>query len=184
MSTPPASSPAPEHLIRCTSKLLVELGSTALGSLPDGIPLERQWQANIFRAERRKCLIFTHCLTLYSFFILGVTKKDLTRFGDVFAEHLHRTLSADGLTNSILLPQANEPAPVCTHKSHNSSLLASMNNLVFMAKGDLYDFGFSGISGVELSQRINEAPMGYIGYESPYYRLRDFLREKRAKNAG
>ncbi len=62
--------------IHCTQKLLKELGKRGAG-VPQPEPqrgLLGPWHANLIRIERRKCILFTNDLTLYSFLVPGVKK--------------------------------------------------------------------------------------------------------------
>ena len=49
--------------------------------------------------ERYRCLLFTHKLSLYSFWALAVRKPDLVAFEELFRHHALAMLENDGFTN-------------------------------------------------------------------------------------
>ena len=53
------------------------------------------WNAHIFFLEGRKCLVFIHKETFYSFVLFDVLKKDLVDFKSVFIKHLLQQLQDD-----------------------------------------------------------------------------------------
>jgi hypothetical protein len=60
------------------------------------------WNGHIFYLEGRKCLVFVHKETFYSFVIFDVLKKQLNDFKTVFVDNLLKQLEKDKLlTNEI-----------------------------------------------------------------------------------
>ena len=53
------------------------------------------WNGHLFFLEGRKCLVFIHKETLYSFVLFNVLKKDLVDFETVFTKHLLQQLHAE-----------------------------------------------------------------------------------------
>ena len=53
------------------------------------------WNGHLFYLEGRKCLVFLHKETLYSFVLFDVLKKDLKNFKEVFTENLLKQLDND-----------------------------------------------------------------------------------------
>lgn len=55
------------------------------------------WNANMFSLEGRKCLVFVHKETFYSFVVFDVLKKDLNNFPKVFIDNFVQQLIQDDL---------------------------------------------------------------------------------------
>ena len=53
------------------------------------------WNGHLFFLEGRKCLVFIHKETLYSFVMFDVLKKELADFKEVFIKHLLQQLHDD-----------------------------------------------------------------------------------------
>ena len=54
----------------------------------------------MLRNDRRKCILFTNDLTLYSFFVPGLNRLGFKRFQDVFRENLFISLISDGFSQA------------------------------------------------------------------------------------
>jgi len=55
-------------ILRCTKKMLSELKPEPSDSIQQPGDFS-SWHANLLRIDRRKCVLFTHDTTLYSFFV-------------------------------------------------------------------------------------------------------------------
>ena len=60
------------------------------------------WNGHLFTLERRKCIVFVHKETLYSFVLFNVLKKELTNFKKVFTDNLLLQLRYDRLLDSTV----------------------------------------------------------------------------------
>lgn len=60
------------------------------------------WNGHLFFLEGRKCLVFIHKETLYSFVLFDVLKKDLADFQEGFIRHLLEQLEHDFLISEKL----------------------------------------------------------------------------------
>lgn len=80
-------------ILFCSVKLSKLLGvKTRLPSLS----LD-SWNGHLFTLHRRKCLVFIHKETRYSFVMLDVLKKDLVNFREVFIDAYFEQLRSDDL---------------------------------------------------------------------------------------
>ncbi|MFS8082208.1 MAG: DUF6933 domain-containing protein [Ginsengibacter sp.] len=67
------------------------------------------WNAHLFFLERRKCMVFVHKETLYSFAILDVLKRDFNHFQQLFIDNYLLQLDKDRLlTMAIRSAVSNE----------------------------------------------------------------------------
>jgi len=83
-------------ILRCTKKLLSELKLKPSDSMQQPNELS-SWHANLLRIDRRKCVLFTHDTTLYSFFVPGLKKSDFKNIREVFRQNLFKSLMAENL---------------------------------------------------------------------------------------
>ena len=58
---------------------------------------EEKWSAHIFILNRKKNIIFTHEETLYSFFVLDITKKELSVLNRRIYNELETQLESDNV---------------------------------------------------------------------------------------
>ncbi len=60
------------------------------------------WNGHLFSLEGRKCLVFLHKETVYSFVLFDVLKKDLKDFKEVFINHFLQQLHDDyGISEEV-----------------------------------------------------------------------------------
>ena len=92
-------------LIRCTAKLLKEMGmkpaDLAVGQEP--CALFEEWYAHVFVLERRKQVIFVEVQTLFSFSVENVSRKDIReRLPDLFEKGLGKALFVEGVSGQVM----------------------------------------------------------------------------------
>jgi len=161
-------------LLRATAKLLSELRipPSSLAALPpDGFL--GSWYANLFRIERRKCVLFTNDRTLYSFFVPSLRRVDLTRIPDVFREALVANLKAEGFEEGVLRQAEEACREHVVERTGSRSVLGSMNDLTRMLEFHLSSEG--GLARVDLfglNKGLNRTPMSAIGYRRPIDAMR------------
>jgi len=76
-------------ILRCTQKLLSELKLKPSDGMQQPSELSG-WHANLLRIDRRKCVLFTHNTTLYSFLVHRLKKPDFENFCEVFRQNLFK----------------------------------------------------------------------------------------------
>ena len=169
------------QIIRATQKLLKELDVKGTILPKEVVPIAPlgPWYANLLRIDRRKCILFTHEETLYSFLVTGVRKKDLNNFRGLFSVHLGLNLQAENFPTSVidLINKQNEKLEIT--KTTNRSTLGSMNDQSFAYKVHVeHEGGVDGCAMLEINKRINRTPMGALGYKYPIEKLAEKLRVK------
>lgn len=122
-----------------------------------------EWYCNLVFLDRRKCLIFTHAVTLYSFVVAGVRKADLAEFGQLFRACLSATLEADGFPRGAygaLVPGGPDVFASASKRGVIGSMADHANTCrVWVAQAG----GLHRVNIQKLSLSLNEAPMSYIG---------------------
>ena len=164
-------------VLRCTKKLLNELKikspeetnySGALGS----------WHANLLRIDRRKCVLFTHDGTLFSFLVPGLKRPQFQNFRVVFGQNLFKNLRLESLPQNQIETILEEHLDILISKTNNRSVLGSMNDLAFQLRYKISaDGGLAHVNFAELNHYLNRIHMGAIEETYSIDELRKLLSE-------
>ena len=85
-------------LIRCTRKLLTEMGAHVASSAEEAHDaLLGNRYAHLLRIDRRKCVIFTSERTLLTFLVVGLDRDAIRDYATLFQNGLRQLLSPDAL---------------------------------------------------------------------------------------
>ncbi len=164
------------HIIRCTSKLLKELKIKPVELENDKINPLREWHANIITVQRKRCIIFTHSMSLYSFIIYGVKKKELDNLSEEFEKHLAANLSTDQIESIKIIGDNNADTNLVYAKTNNRSVLGSMNDIAYQIKMTIHNWPeIKKIDSIRISQYLNKIPMGALNYGFPDRELKKLL---------
>ena len=164
-------------IVRCTRKLLRELSirDENLESGDVACRLFAEWHANLLRIDRRKCLLLADSVTLFTFLVPAVLRRDLLDFGGLLRAYCSETLSSYGI-DARGIPALNSSQPVRFGKTNNRSVLGSMNDYAFQFKAHITSEG--GLEHVDigrLNHKMNETPMGALNYERAIGAVRNKL---------
>ena len=164
-------------LYRCTTKVLKEL-CLPLPQVcePDTEGFLGSWFVNLFKIQRRKCLMFTNSLSLYSVFIPGVRRSDFDQFDTFFIEHLAINLTSEGFNDFTNMRIKREFYPVIYAKTNNRSILGSMIELTFMAEVIIDECG--GLENCDIKSvnlQINRTKLSAIGNRHPIDVFQDLV---------
>ena len=162
-------------ILRCTKKLLNELKTKPLEG-PAFSDKVGSWHANLIRVDRRKCILFTHDATLYSFLVPGLKKPQFDNFTEVFGQNLFKNLLWENFPQNQIEIVLDEHREIIISKTNNRSVLGSMNDLAFQLKYRIAAMG--GLINVDLSElnhELNRIPMSAIKEVYSIYELRKLL---------
>lgn len=159
-------------LIHCTQKLLAEIPDRLIDPSASG----ESWHANLLRFDRRKCVLFTHDLTLYSVFVPGLKKPDFEHLDAVFGERLFKALRWDEFSQTQIERMLEACRIVRFTRSSNRSVLGSMNDMRFQIGWMVEDDGgLENLDLVRCHQRLNRIPYNAAGYGYPVERFLEYL---------
>jgi len=159
-------------VIRCTQKLLAEIPD----KLVDPSAAGERWHANLFRIERRKCVLFTHDATLYSVFVPGLTKPDFEHLDEVFGQRLFKTLLWDEFPQAQIERMLDASRTIRFTRSNNRSVLGSMNDIRFQIEVHVaHDGGLANVDLADLHHRVNRTPFSAVGYRYPVEGFQEYL---------
>lgn len=134
------------------------------------------WHANLLLIERRKCVLFTHDMSLFSVFVAGLTRDDFAHMDEVFGQALFRTLRLCEFGQSEIERMLDWSRHNVYGKSNNRSVLGSMNDLAFQIEHRIgSDGGLAATDLDDLRIALNGIPFKAIGYGYPRQRLAELL---------
>jgi hypothetical protein len=165
-------------LFRCTAAMRTMLGlkdNDLAEESADASPTE--WYCHQVTIDRRKCVLFTHAVTLYSFMAPGVRKDDLRNFTAFFQFNLLANLVLQGFSSAQIaaFPMTD---PIAFAKTNNRSILGSMNDFINACRLFVeLDGGVVNTDFGEVNRRLSTTLMSGIGMNHPVDLLKALLAE-------
>ena len=166
------------QLIRCTGKLITEMGLKKKDLFQDEVPQIGlgDWYANLFKLSHYKCIIFTNALTLYSMFHFGAQKKDIKNLSGLFLDELYSSLVYEKVPNPIVGSIIQNHNEIQYAPTINKQVLGSMTDLVHCYEHRLCyvdEINLDTLS--QINAEMNRMPMKAIGYKYPIEELQKAL---------
>jgi hypothetical protein len=126
-------------LIRCTAKLLGEMGIKKVASVSgDSSASLGDWYANMFYTRRRKNVIFMNSRSLFTFICFNVTRQQIKNLGKLFREGLGRAMLDEDLEAGIIQGVINEAQDIKYAETQDKRVLGVMvdhvKNVKFIIK--------------------------------------------------
>lgn len=149
------------RIINCTQKLLKELKVTAPLPAPDILPAKGlgNWYANLLRLDRRKCVMFTNEISMYSFLIPNVKKENLINLHEEFLKHLTKNLQFEEFSGELTSKVHEEYLQIAYARTASRKVLGFMNDFAFQYEFVIYRAGGVGkLSLLEENAQINRTP--------------------------
>lgn len=150
------------QLIRCTAKLLKELGlkrSELIEEQPKFSYLG-QWHANLIYINRRKCVVFANDKTLTNFIVTDVSRAEIRDLGSMFESMFHCILADEGYSRDIIKTILAEYSEIGIGKSNSRSVLGSLSDLAFHYEHSILESGGPHSPAIpSIISRLNRMPM-------------------------
>ncbi|MBI9108762.1 MAG: hypothetical protein JEZ04_18615 [Spirochaetales bacterium] len=148
-----------------TKKLSDQLKIKKLNNIDIYSPTVRMWHAGFKYINRKKCILFTNDLTLYSFFLYGVKKKELENLEQIFLEELIENLEYEEFKKDEIDKIIKEKDNIEFIKTNNRSVIGSMNDyfrlIPYYIEERIDKFiEYDGqINLIKLNSQLNRTPM-------------------------
>ena len=142
LSTPQLSQKG-KMILRCTAKLLKELGASK-ADLADNIPQDQplnEWYANLFFIVRKKCVIFTNTATLFTFIVFDVDRSQIRDIGNLFRKGLGCALLDEDFDGTLIQRLVDRCCDVHLAKTRDKSVIGVMVDHVKNARWMIEDNG-------------------------------------------
>ena len=152
-------------VLRLTNKVLKEFGKQKpeLVQVAEGSGAN-EWYVNLFRLDRRKCLLFTHAGTLFSFVVAGVSRKDIQSLPELFRKELSRALFYEEFSAGQIEEFMKRAQEITIAKTTSRSVLSSMNQILYEYPYIMARFAHLGGEGLVAANReLNTMLRGAIG---------------------
>lgn len=149
-------------ILRCIAKLLKELGASK-ADLTDNIPQDQplnEWYANLFFIRRKKCVIFTNAVTLFTFVVFDVDRSQIRDIGNLFRNGLGYALLEEDFNGVLIQCLVNQCHNMHLAKTRNKSIIGVMVDHVKNTRWMVEDNG-----GLEICDRsriirqLNRTPL-------------------------
>jgi len=161
-------------IIRCTQKLLKELRIKP--QEPEEVSKVGSWHANLLRIDRRKCVLFTHDMTLFSVFVAGLKRDDFEHIDQVFGQAMFKTMLLFDFEQAEIERMLDWSKHNIYAKTNNRSVLGSMNDMAFHIEYHIQaDGGLAYADFADLHRRINRIPFKAVGFKYPVEGLKALL---------
>lgn len=153
-------------LFRVTKKL-----ATALHVRLPKKPIEvenpdHEWFADLFYVERKKCVIWVHGPTLFTFGRPAVVGRDLWDFPALFRLEFLTAVAAMGLPAS-LIDRFGVKQPAIYAPTNNRGVVGSMLDYrVMFTHAVAYEGGFDRADTRHISLTLNDSPMSVLKMRS------------------
>lgn len=151
-------------IFRLSSELAARLKVFPLQAKPLEANPFADWSARHFAAERKQFLILTNTESLYSILFAGRGLTNMSRFVDRCMSSLRQFMESDGLLPLYDRGVAPAARAVQFSKAINRSVIGSMSDLIFHAKGWLADGDHS---LRDTAVRLNDMPFSTLKYRKP-----------------
>ena len=152
-------------VLRLTHKVLKEFGKQKL-ELAQAVEESGadEWYVNLFRLDRRKCLLFTHAETLFSFVVAGVARKDIQGLPELFLKELSKALFYEEFSSGQIEGFMNRAQEIAIATTASRSVLASMNQILLEFPYIMARFAHLGDEAMVAANReLNTMLRGAIG---------------------
>ena len=162
------------QLIRCTAKLLKEMGLKPkdLQDSESSRSFLGQWHANLIYIDRRKTVLFVNDRTLFNFIVPDMTRSQIRELPEHFRLMLSCVLADQAVPEEVRKRILKEYAEIGFAKSSDRSVMGSSNDIAFHYKYRIVDAG--GIHSPQVPRIIrdlNRMPMQAIKYTFPIEEL-------------
>jgi hypothetical protein len=147
---------------RCTQKTrdLLGLSDRDLSGETDGE--FEEWFVDVAAIDHRRCALFTHKVTLYSFWVPGMRKADLGRFDKLFQQYLVAALTRDGFHTGEIERLVRAGGHRFA-KTNDRSVIGSMKDHILCSRCYFeHEGGLARADIAAIDDRLNRTPMGAL----------------------
>jgi len=149
-------------LLHCTQKLAAKLPAYSTTPLEESSPLG-SWHANLYRYDRRQCVLFCHDESRYCLFLPGLVKVDFAGLGRLHRELFLATLMVLDVPELLLKRVSLALGPVQFDRNTDRSVLGSLRTADIDLSWLIDDLHVLDCNPLAVSVKLNERPMTVRG---------------------
>jgi len=149
--------------IRCTRKLLEELGVKVRRDLMHPTSRLGDWYANVFPTARGTLVICVSERSLLPVFVTAT--RDLGSFTSAFQKAVRSVLREIGVASKSMEDEMKESSQIAISTTANRRVLGSLNDLAYLARSTIEDRPHIDLK--TLAVELADTPCSPLDYESP-----------------
>jgi hypothetical protein len=149
-------------LLCCSKKLLAEMGAENVDSEPSAGRNDflQCWYAHLFYWNRKKCILFTEGISLFSFVRTGILKRDLADIAGLLRNGIARALYFEEFSAESIRYVLSTLEDVRLGVASDRSIRGCMNELILHWKYAADEQPAMALDNApELNRNITELPM-------------------------
>ncbi|WP_020676167.1 DUF6933 domain-containing protein [Geopsychrobacter electrodiphilus] len=144
-------------LLHCTQKLSAKLPEVSAIPLENLSPLG-SWHANLYRYDRRQCVLFCHDDSRYCLFLPGLVKADFAELGRLHREFFLASLMALAVPEAQLKRLAMLLGPAQFDLNTDRSVLGSLRTANLDLSWLIHDVHALDCNPLGVSLKLNQRP--------------------------
>ena len=163
--------------IYCSLKLVSLLDVPRKKELNQEVIDATGWNGMLFYLNKRKCLLFMHKPTIYSFVALDIVKKDIIGFNRFFIQHLTDQLFANQLMSEKTKPFLDYISEniILKPTDNDKRVIGSMNDCIYRIRFYSQRDDPQSLNPTFIGHQLNDTPMGAIDHAYPVDMMKKFI---------
>jgi hypothetical protein len=165
---------------RCTAKAQkwLKLGPKALAPVPSSV-VSTEWHCTLATFDRRPFFLFTHSLSLYSFFAPATPNLTTATIGAECRRRAFDWLHAEGIRGEAMAKVLDDgPDVFC--KASDRGVLGSMVDFIRLSEYTAEQGDIQSIFLLKTYEEMAQVPMSRLGGDSPRWMIKMLLEPKGA----
>ena len=165
-------------ILFCTHKILKELGlsKNKVPSLAHSESPFENWYANLFYHDRKKCLIFVHAESLFTFVVPNLLRKDIVPIKELLKKELSRAMYHEDFRANEIRKISDVLTAITISQTQSRNVLGRMHDLAFQYS--VYSdpaYRAAPIDPVEINHLLNKVPIKCLGWRYAIERFREVI---------
>lgn len=173
-------------VLHCTKRLLTEgsFSECSLNAFPSEENLQEHWYAHLFFCHRKKCLIFTHEQSRFSFVVPSIGRYDVRHIGQVFSKKLPKAMFYEEFGAAEIKEVSEQINPISLAKTESRAVVGSMNEFIRHFKWHMEDEPLGTEPDISsINRKLNEMPMRVLKqYKLPIEEFRLLVKSNLSTN--
>ncbi|MGF6906027.1 DUF6933 domain-containing protein [Fusobacterium sp. PH5-44] len=147
-------------IIQCTKKLADIMKIKLEEYIPEDIPLFFQWNANLFRYDRKNGMMLTNSESRYTIVLYSLKMEHFRRIDQIFLNAIEETFLAESIEKDLVNKYISKCKTFKFTKTHNRNILGQMANIAAFIPSFIHDYlPSNNLNLVGLSKILSNIPV-------------------------